>query len=343
MKKIISALFMMSSFVVAHAQSSSEPYLVKQLSGEAIQRVKAETSGGNIAIAGVDASVRIEVYVQASNGRDRNISKEEIKKRLDEDYDLNVTAENHELVAIAKPKHHFSNWNKGLSISFKIYVPASVSSTLRTSGGNITLSSLNGMQDFTTSGGNLDIDHLTGHIKGRTSGGNINFTDLKDDIDLTTSGGNIIAKKSGGTITLSTSGGELRLNDLQGNIKATTSGGNVNADLVNGDLYARTSGGNVNLDNLSCSVDASTSGGNISVNIITLGKFVKISNSGGNVDLKIPQNKGLDLNISGDKVSVTAMSNFKGDIKKDKIEGSLNGGGIPVNVHGGSHVSLSLK
>jgi len=166
---------------------------------------------------------------------------------------------------------------------------------------------------------------------------------LQDDIDLTTSGGNITAENAHGDIKLSTSGGSLTLAQLQGTIRATTSGGNIHADNIEGELSAHTSGGNVGMTNLSCSVETSTSGGNIDVSIKTLGKYVKISNSGGHIDLQVPQSQGMDLNLSADKVNATALSGFKGDIKKDRIEGSLNGGGVPVNVHGGSSINFSVK
>ncbi|MEP6748278.1 MAG: hypothetical protein ABJB86_11170 [Bacteroidota bacterium] len=344
MKKYLCVLLFIVLAASVYAQESSkEPYMVKTLTAESIQHVKCETTGGNISVAGVDGEARIEVYIKPGNSRDRNLSKEDIKKRLDEDYDLTVSAENHTLTAIAKQKHNFHNWNNGLSISFKVYVPHVSSTDLSTSGGNISMTALNGTQDFTTSGGNLSIDHLSGHIKGRTSGGNITLSDLKDDIDLSTSGGNIKADNSHGNMTLSTSGGSLVLNALDGTIKATTSGGNVHADQIDGELSAHTSGGNVYMTNLTCSVETSTSGGNIDVTVKTLGKYVRISNSGGNVALQIPQDKGVDLNLSADKVSASALAGFKGDVKKDRIEGTLNGGGIPVTVHGGSNLTFTLR
>src|SRR5450432_1698752 len=122
MKKYLSVLLLGVFVMTLRAQESSkEPYMVKTLTNEAIQHVKCETTGGNISVAGTDADARIEVYVRPGNGRDKNLSKDEIKKRLEEDYDLTVTADNHTLTAIAKPKHRFNNWNHSLSISFKVF------------------------------------------------------------------------------------------------------------------------------------------------------------------------------------------------------------------------------
>ncbi|WP_315815892.1 DUF4097 family beta strand repeat-containing protein [Paraflavitalea speifideaquila] len=278
--------------------------------------------------------------------QDHFLSKEEIQKRLDADYEFSISTDNHKLTVIAKPKDRSGRWDwkRALSISFKLFVPRNVATNLSTSGGNIDMAHLTGTQDFRTSGGNLHLDDLAGKVKGTTSGGNIHLSNSKDDITLTTSGGNITASKSNGRLDLNTSGGNVTLEDLTGNIDATTSGGSVRANTISGDLSATTSGGNVSLDDLACSVNASTSGGNITVNIKEVGKFVKLSNSGGNISLSMPGNKGLDLRITGDKVKADKMSNFSGTIENDSIDGKLNGGGIPVTVRGSSgRVTLTIK
>ena len=348
MQKIF--ILLLVSGLLSHpvdAQSGrTPPFLVKSLSGESIQGVNCETTGGNISVTGVPASeARVEVYVRG-NHNDEELSKDEIQKRLDEMYTLTISTAGNKLTAIAKSKDRNMNWRRGLSISFRIFVPQSAATSLRTSGGNITLKNLSGgTQDFRTSGGNLDIDQLSGKITGRTSGGNITVTDTKEDIELTTSGGNIEASNCHGNIRLSTSGGNLVLRLLQGNTRATTSGGNVEAEEISGELFARTSGGNVRMRDLSCSLETSTSGGDIDVNIKALGKFVTISNSSGDIDLELPGSQGIDLKAYAHKVKTTSMmKSFKGDVDEKHIDGSLNGGGIPVRVDGGSgRVNLSFK
>jgi DUF4097 and DUF4098 domain-containing protein YvlB len=279
-------------------------------------------------------SPRVEVFV-TGNGKNRNLSNDQIKSKLENDYDLTVAVENGTLTATAKSKHRITNWSNALSISFHIYAPSSVSTKLNTSGGNIQLSGLSGTQDFATSGGNLELNQLSGKIKGRTSGGNIYLKNCKDELNLSTSGGNIMGKSSSGQIHLSTSGGSIQLKDLDGNIDASTSGGNVEAESIKGELAAHTSGGNVSLQKLNCSVKTSTSGGNIDVSIETAGKYVSISNSGGQVRLSIPKNTGMDLKLTAVKISTQNLQNFNGTNSKDKIIGTVNGGGIPVMVDAG--------
>lgn len=346
MKKLICLLMLPLLGNAVVAQSASEtPYLVKSLANASITKVESETNGGNISVQAVSANeAKVEVYVWPSNYNDRTkISKEELEKRL-ENYDLRVSVSGGTVTATAKSKKRNMGWKEGLSISFKIYVPSTVSTRLRTSGGNIDLSNLKGDQDFSTSGGNLELSGLKGKVTGVTSGGNIRITNSDNNINLTTSGGNITANTCTGDIKLRTSGGNLDLRQLNGTIDATTSGGDVRGELVKGELEAHTSGGNVKMEELSCSLEASTSGGNISVSFKEIGSFVRLDNSGGNITLELPANKGLDLKLSGDKVSTGTLNNFSGKVEEDEVTGKLNGGGTPVTVRASSgRVNFRIK
>lgn len=342
MKKAFLLLLIASTVAIAKAQSEKEPWMTKSLSAESIQSVKARTSGGSISVSGVNASeAKIEVYIESNNNREP-ISKEEIRSRL-ENYDLDISVADHKLTAIAKSKDRDMNWKRSLSISFKIYIPQNTSTNLATSGGSIHLDNLQGTEDFETSGGSLHVDKVGGKITGRTSGGSIHLANSKDQIDLETSGGSITAENSNGNMTLNTSGGSLNLTNLQGTIKAATSGGSVHGNDIKGELAAHTSGGSVILHDLACSVETSTSGGSMDVEIKELGKYVRVSNSGGNIALSMPGNKGVDLRVHADKIRIDALNNFSGTKSEGEIDGKMNGGGIPVTVKAGSgRVNMSL-
>jgi hypothetical protein len=344
MKKILLLVTALTAIIYTNAQSDKELYLTKSLSADNIKAVKVQTSGGSISVDGVAASeAKLEVYVRSSNSR-YEYTKEEIKKKLEEDYELDIDVSNNKVTAIAKVKDKRIDWNKGLSISFKLYIPVTSSTDLATSGGSIHLQNLNGDHDFRTSGGSLHIDKLSGNVKGRTSGGSINVAHSKDHLDLHTSGGSINAVDCSGTLELHTSGGSLRLKDLNGKIDARTSGGSVHGDAIKGELLAHTSGGNVDLKDISASLDASTSGGGIHIDLVELGKYVKISNSGGNVNLTLPGDKGMDLKLSGSRINTGTLKNFSGKMEEDEVNGTLNGGGVPVTVRSSSgRINLSLK
>ncbi len=339
MKKVF--LILMISFTAStlFAQyNSKEPFLTKSLASDEIKNVEVETSGGNISVESVAAGqARVEVYIWPSNrNNSASVSKESIQKTLDEYYELKLDASGNKLTAIAKSKSR--NWNSknSLSVSFKVFVTANVSTHLSTSGGNISLAAISGEQKITTSGGNLNIHNVKGKIKGTTSGGNIQVKDCDNDIDLTTSGGNVEANNCTGSIKLITSGGNVELVNLNGNIDASTSGGNVAANTIRGELAAHTSGGNVDLLGLACNLNASTSGGDITVAISEAAKSIRIRNSGGKVSLQLPAGKGYNLDLSADKIKTDNLTNFNGKADDDEIEGTINGGGTKVDVDASS-------
>jgi len=324
MKPFLLLLLLVSFSIAAQAQFNTEkdPYLTQSLKGKSINKVNAHTSGGSISVSSVQTGEpRLEVYVRPSGNTNSRLSKEELRRKLEEDYDLKIEVTNNVLNVTAKPKSNF-NWKRQLSVSYKIYVPQNVSTVLNTSGGSISLAGLTGSQEFTTSGGSLHIDQLKGEVNGRTSGGSIN------------------AENSSGTISLSTSGGSLKLYGLQGTINATTSGGSINGSDIKGELITSTSGGSVNLSGLSCSLETSTSGGSMNISIKELGKYVSVSSAGGNINVEIPGGKGLNLKVDGDRLKVGPLKNFDGQNDQRSIHGTLNGGGIPVKVHGNSGVTV---
>lgn len=329
---------------IASAQDNGDktPYQTKSLANDAIKDVFVKTSGGSITVSGAGESPRIEVYVRGNNGQE--LSKEEIAKRLSEDYTLDISVNNHELHATAKNKHDGGfNWRRQLSISFKIYTPRAVDTHLNTSGGSIHLDNLTGHEEFSTSGGSLHMKSLAGVIKGETSGGSIEISDSKDDISLETSGGSVRASNCQGKIKLGTSGGSLHFDNLKGTIHAETSGGSINGNDIEGELVTGTSGGSVNLTNMACSLDASTSGGGMHVAITRLGKYVKLESSGGHVDLKLPDGQGINLDLSASRISKLTLSKFSGEWGKDHVKGTINGGGVPVKVDASDSLNLSFN
>lgn len=319
------------------------PYQTKTFSGN-INAVRAETSGGSLTVEGGSGnSAKVEMYVRPNNwnGRD-NLDKAEIEERL-KDYDISIVQEGSTLVATARRRNNNNNndWKRSLSIGFKFYTPRNVATDLRTSGGSINLSTLTGKQRFRTSGGSLHLTDVTGDINGQTSGGSIHLdkcrqTGSSDRLDLQTSGGSIHASASTGNMRLHTSGGSIELTDLKGDIDAQTSGGSVRGSNLEGDIKAGTSGGSVRLANVAGSIDASTSAGSVDVSLTKLGQYVRLNTSVGSVRVKMPLDKGMDLNLSGNRVEMPdRLARFDGDIEKDRVRGKLNGGGIAVNISAG--------
>ncbi len=304
---LIVALLFVSVVALAKTTREDAPYLTKTFS-KTVDELNVRTSGGSITVMGQSGEARVEVYVRSNNWNGGSTDKEEIEDRL-KNYELTIKQDGNTIVCEAKNKdeNNWKMWNKkGLSISFKIWVPEKTVTNLRTSGGSISLSNLSGNQDFATSGGSLNLKDLSGNIKGRTSGGSMNINNSSGDIDLSTSGGSITAKNCKGKLKLDTSGGSINLTDLSGTVVASTSGGSINAD------------------------------------ISTLGESLELHTSGGSINATVPMSKGIDLELRGDRVHSGTLNNFSGKTEKNYIKGKLNGGGVLVKMTtSGGTVSLN--
>jgi DUF4097 and DUF4098 domain-containing protein YvlB len=333
MKNIVFTFILAAFCLAVQAQHSESDYLytTKSFKDASPKKIVAGTSHGNISVSDVPASqTRVEVYIHSSNGN-QELTKQEIQKRLDEYYTLEISLSGDVLSASVKQKKDIMFNETGLSISLEIYAPKSASSVLKTSHGNIDLTGMEGSQDVETSHGNLTISKITGKLTGQTSHGNVSVTDCKNDIDVSTDHGDITGTNCDGTIKLITSHGNIDLRNLKGKVRAGTSHGNVSGNTIGGELNASTSHGNVNLDDMSSSVNASTDHGDISLSAVSIPGEIMMSNGNGNISLELPTGKGLDLDLQGREVSVDGMQNFSGSKEKDLVKGSTNGGGIKVS------------
>jgi DUF4097 and DUF4098 domain-containing protein YvlB len=288
-------------------------------------------------------AAKVEVYVHA-NSSDQFLSKEDIQKKLDEYYSINISLDGDILSATARKKKEFLNGQNSLNISFVIYVAKNTSTRIRTDHGNLELSGLEGGQDIRTSHGNIDIEKITGKLTAQTSHGNVSIRESKDDIDISTDHGNIEAKNCDGIVKLVTSNGNIQLDKQKGKISADTDHGDVSGNGIEGELSASTSHGDVDLENLSCSIVTSTQHGNIDLSIKTLTGDINANNSSGNITLKLPQGKGIDLDLKGKSLSVDRTENFNGTKEKNSMKGTLNGGGTKVKAKSDrGTVSLTLN
>lgn len=210
-------------------------------------------------------------------------------------------------IVIKAEKESNKGWLRGsnnVSIGFEVEVPTNTKTEAKTSGGRIEISDLVGEQKAYTSGGSLRAENIVGDIDMRTSGGSIRVENIQGSADIRTSGGSIRARK------------------------------------VSGGLLARTSGGSLTLTEISGKVEARTSGGGIELEMTQPLESVDVATSGGSVVVEIPEDLGYDLELRGNRVR-TELKNFTGSSTRDYVEGSMNGGGIPVRARtSGGSVSI---
>lgn len=291
-------------------------------------KLTVDVNSGSIAVkTGTGSTVTVEVV------RKFRSSSEEKERQMLERHEVKIEQSGNDVSITSRGQDEgksFWNWlgrGSRRDIRYVITVPDSYHADLKTSGGPINVSGLNGTLVAHTSGGPLSFDHIKGNISGGTSGGPIHLERCVGDVDLHTSGGPIEVKHCEGTYKVGSSGGGISLAGHRGRVKAHTSGGGVSVDGIDGQLDASTSGGPVSASFRSqptgdCRLH--TSGGGVSVQIPANARFVLDAHtSGGGVHCDLPG--GTDVEKS--RGSYRATFNGGGP----RIELSSSGGGISID------------
>lgn len=205
------------------------------------------------------------------------------------------------------------SWFSGRKrVVYKIKVPDEFNLKVKTSGGSVSVGGVKGEVETITSGGSLRFANIDGPVLGKTSGGSIELL------------------KIGGNANIRTSGGSIRMEDVEGSVEAKTSGGSLAISNVKGMVTAHTSGGSIKIDDVRGGLDVSTSGGGISARLPHQpAKDCKMKTSGGSIRVKMAPDVAvlLDARSSGSSVKSDFEIAVKGEVKRGKLKGKINGGG----------------
>lgn len=269
-----------------------KPYLTKEFTIKGPGVIKAYTVAGNISVQTIEETdkVRVELYL------DRGYSFWSNSKNLD-NYRINIIQRGKEIVASVERKNKETGFfSDQMRFSYKIYAPKWMSTELKTSGGNVSLSGLHGNHLIKSSGGNIDLDNLHGKITAYTAGGNIDINDSRGILYGKTTGGNIMVDQSQGEIRLQSNGGQIRAERISGTLLAKLGGGDIKAHLL------------------------------------CVSEGISLDTGAGNIYLELPDMEGYDLVMSGTEVKIPADLLFNGFKSRQKVEGTVDKGGVPINV-----------
>lgn len=277
---------------IEECKEADKPFMTREFSMSGPGVMKAYTPAGNIAIQSISGTdkVRVELYV------DRGYAFWSNDNNLD-NYRIRMFQRGNEVVASVERKGKETGFfSDKVTFSYKIYVPACMSTELKTSGGNVELAGLNGDQLIKSNGGNISASRINGKLAAYTAGGNISVNE---------SNGIIYLKTTGGNITVDEGGGELRLESY---------GGRITAERISGTLLAK------------------LAAGDIKAQFIEVAKGISLETTSGNIFLEIPEMPGYDIILKGSEVEMPNTINFSGTRDSHRIEGQIYEGGVPINL-----------
>jgi DUF4097 and DUF4098 domain-containing protein YvlB len=304
--------------VWVHAADNGESFIRKTFTVAPGGKLMIHADRGSINVkAGASDKVEIEVTREPGRGASDDILKKHQVTFFQDGNDVSVKAE-----LEGARKGWFNNGNN-LRVKYEVSVPSKYNVNLKTSGGTIAVTGLEGDAKAETSGGGLKFAQINGPIYGRTSGGSIDVSGSAKDVDVETSGGGIHVGDAAGSVVARTSGGSIKLGQIKGAITAETSGGGIDVNGAAGPVRAHTSGGSIHASLSDQPAGACT-----------------FETSGGGIDLKLAEKVAIDLDAhtSGGSVSTDLPVTVQGTMKHNELRSKVNGGGpkLTLETSGGS-------
>jgi DUF4097 and DUF4098 domain-containing protein YvlB len=197
--------------------------------------------------------------------------------------------------------------------------------------------------DLKTMGGDVTISNVEGNISGETMGGELTLNALKGKIELTTMGGEIMVADSDLDGAVKTMGGDVVLRNVSGSMKGSTMGGdvryeNATAGKVRGEVKVHSMGGDLNIKEASEGASLETMGGDI--HVVSAAKYVDAKTMGGDIELDAVDGR-VDAETMGGDVRVR----ITGDAEKGKGDVNLTsmGGDIELTVPAGMAMNIDVE
>ena len=300
-------------------------------------RLNINADSGDVTVTGAD-SMQVEVHVAATGSA----------SALE---NLTITAEQtgNDVTVIVKRSatHLFGGlWKFGDNdIRVNVLVPRRYEADVRSSGGDLTVSRLQGSATGRTSGGDIRVTDVQGAVTMTTSGGDIRVETIQGRVEAQTSGGDVTVRSVRGDLDAHTSGGTVRAEEIAGSVKLGSSGGDVLVDHITGPLVARTTGGEVRLEKMDGAVRASTSGGEIRVELFGPNRGIDVSTSGSDIVLQLPASVTATVDASTGSGKVKSDLPITGMLGgKSRVQGTINGGGEPIHARtSGGNIVLQAQ
>jgi len=310
------------------------PSKVVTYPAEGLKYLQLETLAGHVELIGHEENtIRVEVFGSVRSLFSLFLYQEPITDFVPNVNPLEMTIVGESLKITARPNYFNPyNWVHFHRTSFRIFLPPSLHSFVKTYGGHIRLQQLSGNHKFDTWGGHLTLRHSQGNYLGKTMGGNVEVAHCQGSIELSTFGGKVTISDNEGAIRADTKGGNIFIVNHKGKVNGSTWGGNIEANTIVGDLECSTSGGNVRLRNLNGNIGASTRGGNISAEVASIHQYSWFDTSGGNIKVALPLQQGLDLEVVAGRIKYPRLQDFKGQSSRSSLRGQLNGGGPNITI-----------
>lgn len=211
------------------------------------------------------------------------------------------------------------------AIDFDVRVPSVFNVAIKSMGGGVSITGVEGEFTGKTMGGALELTDLRGSLRLTTMGGPVTLSDsdvdgrvttmggkalVEDvfgDVEVKSMGGNVVYRRvtrpdgssTGDEVKITTMGGDIDVPEAPAGADVHTMGGNISIDSAREFVKAVTMGGDIRIDEVDGRVNATTMAGDVDVTA-TGGHDIEITSKSGEVTLTVPSGVGFEIDIELD-------------------------------------------
>lgn len=309
------ALFLVLS---SAAHAAVEGHFDRTLKVSGHVDLDVQSGSGNITVhQGDSSSVMVRGHVRASESwfGGGGLSAQEKVKRIEQNPPVE---QNGNSVRIGHIQDE--SLRNNISIDYDVTVPKDTSVQSRTGSGDQRISDVGGPVRANTGSGNVTVSNIGAEVRANAGSGDLQISNVQ-----------------GRTYTEAGSG-NIRATGIAGGFDARAGSGDITFEqTASGSVRAETGSGNIHLRNVSGGVEAGAGSGDVDVQ----GKIAsdwRIHTGSGEVEVKLPSDAKFNINAhsSSGNVEVNHPVTMQGTLKKNHIEGTVNGGGTMLEVSTGS-------
>jgi DUF4097 and DUF4098 domain-containing protein YvlB len=277
-------------------------------------QLDVRTGSGSIEVtAGASGSVEVHGIVRARSGFFSGTDAAEKVRRI---VDNPPIEQEGNVIRVGGQATDDDTLYDGVSISYRIVVPAETSLVSKSGSGSQTLGDIAGPLEAASGSGSLTIGSIGSDVRARAGSGSIRIDGVGGNLQVKTGSGSIDALAVRGAITASAGSGRIELEQTgDGDVSVNSSSGGVRVRGVKGGLSISTSSGSIRAQ----------------------GEMVRdwtLEASSGGVTVELPPDASfeLDAHTSSGNIDSERPISVTGRISRKSLRGAVGTGGPRLDI-----------
>jgi DUF4097 and DUF4098 domain-containing protein YvlB len=304
----------LAAFIPWMALAAEEGSFDRTLSVTGPVQLEVRTGSGSIEVtAGAPGTVEVHGMIRARSGFFAATDAAEKIRRIEENPPIEQQGN---VIQVGGRAVEDEDLYDGVSISYRVVVPAETALVSKSGSGRQTVGELKGPVEATSGSGSLTLGRIGSDVRARAGSGSIHIDGVGGNLQVKTGSGSIDALAVHGAITASAGSGRIELGQTgEGDVTVNSGSGAVRVRGVRGALNVSTSSGSIRAE----------------------GEILRdwtLEASSGGIEVELPPEASFDLDASTGSGSIDADRpvSVTGRLSRKALRGTVGAGGPRLEI-----------